>query len=278
MANKKSNNDRAAQARKAAQAQVKAQERRTAAIIGVSVIAVVLLFAGIVYFIVRSSDVPTLDSADAVAPAGADVNGGIPVSGDGVAGTAGPDDVARLDVYLDFMCPICGQFEETNGADIDEMVANGEVALYVHPISILDRYSSGTEFSTRAANAAATVADASPEHFMAFQEAMFANQPEEGSEGLSDTQIADIAVGVGVPQDVADTFTEGTFRKWVVAATDQSSQDGVPGTPTLRMADPGDSFADGRVLEQEKDVMYFQPGTLTQYVADVNAGTVTVTE
>ncbi|WP_084099637.1 thioredoxin domain-containing protein [Demequina sp. NBRC 110051] len=279
MASNKSNkNERAAQARKAAQAQVKAQERRTAAIIGISVIAVILLFAGVVYFIVRSGDVPDLESADAVAPTGADSSGGIPISSDAIAGVAGPEDAARLDVYLDFMCPICGQFEETNGEDIDAMVADGSVALYVHPISILDRYSNGTNFSTRAANAAATVADAAPEHFMAFQTAMFENQPAEGTDGLSDTEIADIAVGVGVPQEVADTFTDGEFTKWVIAATDQSSQDGVPGTPTLRMADPGDSFADGKVLEQENDVMYFQPGALAQYVADVNAGTVTVTE
>ncbi|WP_084128890.1 thioredoxin domain-containing protein [Demequina sp. NBRC 110055] len=277
MASNKSNkNERAAQARKAAQAQVKAQERRTAAIIGVSVIAVILLFAGVVYFIVRSGDVPELDAADA--PTGADLSGGIPISSDAIAGVAGPEDAARLDVYLDFMCPICGQFEETNGEDIDAMIADGSVALYVHPISILDRYSNGTNYSTRAANAAATVADAAPEHFMEFQTAMFENQPAENTEGLSDSEIADIAVGVGVPQEVADTFTDGEFTKWVIAATDQSSQDGVPGTPTLRMADPGDSFDDGKVLEQENDVMYFQPGALAQYVADVNAGTVTVTE
>lgn len=278
MANKKpQGNDRAAQARKAAQAQMKAQERRTAAIIGISAIAVVLLFAGIVYFIVRSSDIPTLDSDDVVAPAAADVTGGIPVGTGGVAGEDVPEGTARLDIYQDFMCPICGQFEDINAADLDTLREEGDVAIYYHPISILDRYSNGTEFSTRAANAAATVADQAPEAFLAFQAAMYENQPEENSDGLSDDQIASIAVTAGVPQEVADTFVDGTFTKWVIAATDQSNQDGISGTPMMRMADAGDAFADGKVLDQETDVMYFQEGALLEYARAVGAGEIVVT-
>ncbi|WP_084079079.1 thioredoxin domain-containing protein [Demequina sp. NBRC 110057] len=278
MANKKpQKNDRAAQARKAAQAQMKAQERRTAAIIGVSAIAVVLLFAGIVYFIVRSADIPTLDSDDVVAPAAADTSGGIPVGTGGVAGADVPEDAARLDIYQDFMCPICNQFEQINAEDLNTLREAGEVAIYYHPISILDRYSSGTEYSTRSANAAATIADQAPEYFLAFQAAMYENQPAENTEGLTDAQISDIAVSVGVPQEVADTFVDGTFTKWVIAATDQSNQDGISGTPMLRMADAGDSFSEGKVLDQTTDVSYFEEGALLAYGQSVGAGELEVT-
>lgn len=53
-----------------------------------------------------------------------------------------------------------------------------------------------------------------PDKVWDFHNALYVNQPREGTEGLSDVQIADIATGVGVPADVADTFTEGTYRDW----------------------------------------------------------------
>src|SRR5690606_36334013 len=132
-----------------------------------------------------------------------------------------------------------------------------DIQLYIHPISILDHYSQGSKFSTRAANAAATVADAAPEQVVPFLSAMYENQPSEGTTGLSDEQIAQIAIDVGVPEDVAGTFADGRFTKWVIAATDKSSQDGVPGTPAV-MVDRG-------MLDQSV-VPYFQPGALRAHL------------
>jgi protein-disulfide isomerase len=63
----------------------------------------------------------------------------------------------------------------------------------VHSVSILDRLSDGSEYSTRAASASAWVADRAPEQFSAFHESLFADQPEENTPGLSDEQIAQVA-------------------------------------------------------------------------------------
>lgn len=257
-----SKNERAAAARAKAQSQVRAKERRTTVLI-VAVSAVVLaIFAGIVFFIVNSSKVPPLDQANA--PAVASANGGIPVGTSGVAGKDVPTGAVRVDLYQDFMCPICNQFEQTNAADLDALRKAGTIAIYYHPISILDRASSGTNYSTRSANAAAIVADQSPENFLAFQSALYANQPAENSKGLDDATIARIAVGVGVPQSVADTFKSGKFTKWVIAATDRGSQDGVSGTPTVMVG--------GHILQQQ-NVSYFQPGALKAYLQAVADGT-----
>ncbi len=259
MAKNKANgaNDRIAAARKQAQQQVKAQERRTATFIVVGALAVLLLFGGIVYFIVQQSTVPDLGSGEANAPLGADETGGILIGMDGSAGGEAPEDAPRVDVYEDFMCPVCGQFDAVNKDDLDAVRENGDIQLYVHPISILDRNSQGTRFSTRAANAAATVADASPEHFLQFTSLMYQNQPEPGSAGLSDDEIAQIAIEVGVPEDVAATFKDGLFTKWVLAATEQSSKDGVPGTPAVMI--------DRELLDQQV-VPYFQPGALRAHL------------
>ena len=68
-----------------------------------------------------------------------------------------------LDTYIDFMCPICNKFEETYGDEILDLVNNGTITLNIHPIAILDRYSQGTAFSTRAANAMYCVAENDPD-------------------------------------------------------------------------------------------------------------------
>ncbi|WP_062136256.1 DsbA family protein [Demequina aestuarii] len=250
-------NDKVAAARKQAQQQVKAQERRTVALIVAGVAVVALIFGGIVWYIIDQASVPDLESGDAVAPLGADETGGILIGMDGEAGGEAPADAPRLDIYEDFMCPVCGQFEQINKDDIDAMREAGDIQLYVHPISILDHTSQGSKFSTRAANAAATVADAAPAHIVPFMSAMYENQPAEGTTGLSDEQIEQIAVEAGVPENVASTIDEGRFTKWVIAATDRSSQDGVRGTPSV-MVD--------RVMLDQAEVPYFQPGALKTHI------------
>ncbi len=94
-----------------------------------------------------------------------------------------------LATYIDFMCPICGDFEELYGPTIEGLVDDGSITLNIHPISILDRASQGTKFSTRAANAMYCVAVADADASLPFMKAMFDNQPAEGTSGLTDEQI-----------------------------------------------------------------------------------------
>ncbi|SEJ38436.1 DsbA family protein [Demequina mangrovi] len=262
--------DARAAAKAQAQAQVRAQERRTMLMIVAGSVVGLALFAGLIFFIVNQSKVPELGTEGATEPASADATGGIPVGTGGVAGADVPTDVTRVDIYLDFMCPICNVFEQTNADDLDEMREAGDIAVYYHPISILDRYSNGTSFSTRSAGAAGVVAHLAPEHFLDFSAAMFANQPEENSDGLSDDEIEQIALSVGVPEDVAASLDDDGMLKWATAATEQSSQDGMRGTPTVRVSETGD-FADGVILNETGNddapsVDYFTAGNLKAYL------------
>lgn len=179
--------------------------------------------------------------ADVTSPAPANDKGGIPVSADGV-GSVGDGDV-DLTIYFDYMCPYCGQFDATNAADLDAMIEEGGVTVTYHPISILDRLSAGSSYSTRTANATAIVADQAPEQLTAFVTALFEDQPAEGTSGRTDAEIAEVAESVGVPAEVTATFTdtedgtfatqdedavEGTWRTfapWVAAATNQAGID-----------------------------------------------------
>jgi protein-disulfide isomerase len=166
------------------------------------------------------------------------------------------DDAAPVTValYYDYMCPACGAFEQANGDELDRLVEEGTARVELRPISFLDAQSRGTEYSTRSANAIATVADGAPENVWEFHRALYEAQPEEGSEGLSDDEIAQLATDAGVPSDVVDRFTEGTFTGWVAAATEASSEAGVEGTPTV--------LIDGEVFEGE----VYEPGVLTEAI------------
>lgn len=185
------------------------------------------------------------DLSQVESPANSTDDGGIPMGAEGVAGTDNGAEAVEIGVYLDYMCPICGTFEETNGETLDALRESGDVTVVVHPVSILDRTSQGSQFSTRAAAAAAFVADRAPEAMNQFNTLMFENQPAEGTEGLTDEQIADLAEQAGAPADVAAQIADGTaaetYADWVATATSLVTQDealsnpqsGGFGTPTI---------------------------------------------
>ncbi|PWD51893.1 disulfide bond formation protein DsbA [Serinibacter arcticus] len=251
-----------AQAEKMRRAQDAREKRSRNILIGVLGGIVVLVVAvGIVIW--SQSQRTLLDAFDGNAPSTADNHAGITVGAEGEAGTVN-DGAPVMQVYVDFMCPYCGDFEEANAADLEELRAAGDLTVTYHIMSNLDQLSQGTNFSTRAANAAATVANDSPEHFVAFVEAMFVNQPEENTAGLSDEEMAAIAVEVGVPQSVADTFSAGTYNEWVGVGTSQANREGVRGTPTVKI--------DGDNLPET--VNYYNAGALAAYLTEQGAGDV----
>lgn len=214
------------QARAAAQARARRRNRLLAAGGGLVIVGLVVAIVVTLVNAGGRSDVAD-PGKPVVAPAGATANGALMI------GQASAP--VRLEVFLDYMCPFCGRFERTNGADVERLVADGTVRLELYPLSFLDRTSAGTRYSTRAANAVATVADRAPDRLLAFHTALFANQPEEGSRGPSDDEIGDLARRAGVPEDVVVTFTEGTFEPWIVKFTEAAFASGISATPTVRI-------------------------------------------
>ncbi|WP_448631273.1 DsbA family protein [Cellulomonas soli] len=192
---------------------------------------------------------------DVTAPAPGDASGGVPVSNDGV-GTVGDGDVV-VQVYMDFMCPYCGLFDRANSGELDKFVESGDVTVTYHVLSFLDYASQGTNFSTRAANAAAVVADQAPDQYTAFISAIYANQPEENSEGLSDTEIGQLALDAGVPQSVVDAFT--TTVTGTYSTQDSADADPVEHTGTWRTFAP---WVDAVTGQAQADLPKLQTPTI----------------
>jgi protein-disulfide isomerase len=201
--------------------------QRWAFIVGGVVIAGLLVAIAFVVATSSKKETPTTISTSGplVVPAGATADGAL------VSGKA--DAPVKLDIYLDYMCPYCGRFEQANGAEIERLVGDGTVLLHQHPLAFLDRASQGTQYSTRAANAVSTVADKAPDKLLPFNNALYANQPEEDTPGLTDDKIAELARGVGVPDSVVDTFTDRIFVPWVAQSTEKAFASGISGTPTV---------------------------------------------
>ena len=143
------------------------------------------------------------------------------------------DAPVRVDVYQDFMCPYCQRFEQANGPGLKQLVDAGTIRLEIHPMSFLDRTSQGARYSTRAANAFVTVAQADPDRILAFNRALYDNQPAEGTTGLTDAQLATLAQDVGVAPSVTDTFGQLSHEQWVADGTQADFASGVTGTPTV---------------------------------------------
>jgi protein-disulfide isomerase len=149
----------------------------------------------------------------------------------------------NMQLYVDYLCPFCGQFEKTDGDYISSILENGAATVEIHPMSILDRASQGTKYSTRSANAAACVANYSPNQFYAFHRLLFANQPAEQTSGLTDDQLIALTVKAKVKSSgkIATCIRDQQFKAWVKEASDRVNNDGVPnsdqkdftGTPTV---------------------------------------------
>ena len=233
--------DEARQRARELRAEQERKARRSRRLLIGAVVAFVLVVAAGVAAIVVQGNKSLLDSVSAT-PAHTTEEGAVTLGSDLVAGATNPG-APVVDVYFDYTCSYCGEFERVNGEDLNEATAAGEVTLALHPVSILDRSGDFSAFSGRAAQAAVSVAHGAPEAFLDFHEAMYALWADavaggavEGGNGggePTDADIAAAALEAGVPQDVVDRFTDRTYTEWIEANTAQFGRDGYTGTPTV---------------------------------------------
>ncbi|MEV8249301.1 thioredoxin domain-containing protein [Microbacterium sp. NPDC076768] len=201
--------------------------------IGVS-IAVVVVLVAIAGVVVLLNNQATAPGATPAANDTFNAEEGAVSFGDG------EDTIA---VFVDFQCPACQAFETQFGADMEAAAADGRITLEYHPIAILDRFSQGTDYSSRSAGAAFCVAESNPEAYLDFSKALFDNQPAENSSGLTNDEIAAFATQVGA-DDAVSCITDETYRKYGAA---QAQSNEIASTPTvdvngtrLNLQDPTD--------------------------------------
>jgi protein-disulfide isomerase len=269
------NQRRAAARERAAKARLQQKRRQRGLRLGLQVgLGVVLLAA---------ATVVTLVLVDSTKPAGPGPSsmpqGGITISqgmtpGSGAAGStasaspsestsasAGAEPV-RITMYVDYLCPFCGQFEKANSDYIEGLVESGVATVDIHPIAILANRSQGTKYSLRAANAAACVAQSSPDQFFAVNRALFAAQPEENTPGLTDAQLKKVVggvAGISAKSTIASCIDDQRYGKWVDERTTAVSGGDIPGSSLKDF--PGTPL----VLVNGQQYEYSQPFTNEEF-------------
>ena len=232
-----SKNERRDAAREKAREERLRQQRRERrnkvvlqATIGVVIVAIVAIVAVVIVNSVRPPGPGPRNMA----------NGGITIQGAklSVAKTAAPsadatptpqptptDGKVLIQAYEDFGCPACQSFEQTYGAQVKQLITSGAAVVQYHPVAILDNRFTDNSYSTRSANAAAAVANYSPDAYVAFHELLYrtAVQPKEGGAGLTDDRLIAL-VKQAKASDVAQitkAIREQRFKSWVQARTDE---------------------------------------------------------
>ena len=84
-----------------------------------------------------------------------------------------PDAKVTMDLWVDYSCPHCQEFEADSNDVITQKVASGGLKVNYHNIQIV------TAYGTQAGSAAACVATYAPESWWAFNAALYANHSAE---------------------------------------------------------------------------------------------------
>ena len=197
---------------------------------------------------------PTPDSSEAEAPA---------------EPTAEPTTAQKVDIhiYVDYLSDDAGEFERANARQLTNWISEGAVTVTYHPVALLTASSNGTKYSLRAAAAAACVATHSPDQFYAFNHDLLDDQPEVNTDGLSDSELADLAGAVGVDntKTVRSCIQDGDYLTWAKEATTRALEGPLPGSDDLVLASTPMIVANGEAYVGALD----DPAEFSQFVLTV---------
>lgn len=246
-ARQRSARDRLAEERKR---QAQAAARRRALLITLSGLAVLALVVGITVFVTTRKEARTQQATaytGQLAPVSRNADGSITMARAGVT-------APQLEIFEDFQCPICKEFENTSGGTIKRLAAEGKVKVVYRPFQLFQDEPLSSN-SRRAANAALC---APAGKWVSFHDALYKFQPPEGKAGYSDKDLVAWGGDLGVTGSayatcVNDTQKAGQIDQMTKYATQTRK---VTGTPSV--------FLDGHPLDLQSQLL--NPTALAQAV------------
>jgi protein-disulfide isomerase len=198
-----------------------------------AVIAGVVILAVVVAIVIGNNSKSSTSASGNVVPVGVvgGTGGGILV--DPAAANA---KVPTVDVYVDFQCPVCGNFEKSFGPTLTKMAKAAQIKYVVHMMTFLDA-NLGNDASKRATNAAACAADAGK--FGEYHSAVFAAQPVKEGDGYTNAQLTEFAQTAGITGPALTTWQKctdsGQHNQYVTDVADTSGRAGINQTPTVKL-------------------------------------------
>ena len=145
------------------------------------------------------------------------------------------DGVPKVEVFLDYQCPVCKQFETQFGTTLDDMATKGEIQLIYRTMTFLDN-KLRNDSSLKAGIAAACADNAGA--YSAYHNAIFAGQPTNEGTGYTTQQLrVDFAGTAGITGDKLTGFQQcydsRTTQSFVEGTNEKAAADGVNSTPTI---------------------------------------------
>lgn len=136
-------------------------------------------------------------------------------------------------VYVDYMCPACGAFEQQYGSMLENYVGSGDVNLQVYPLNFLDGQSLGSKYSTRAGNLFACVVEDQPDKAFDLHNRLLSQevQPREQTSGLSNDELLEQAKdsGVDVTDEIKQCVKDVRFGSFIATNYKTVSEVGIQG-------------------------------------------------
>lgn len=240
--------------RRQQQAQARAKRFQRVIIVGAIVLAVVVVGVFGTIFVSQMNKGSTASSGanpgNPAVPlnATADKDGIIVNPGKFAAG------VPKVEIFLDYQCPICKQFEGTFGSTLDEMAGKGEIQLIYRTMTFLDNNLRND--SSLKAGIAAACADNSGK-YSAYHNAIFAGQPTTEGTGYTTQQLrVDFAGTAGITGTALSTFQQCYDNRvtsgFVQGTNEAAAKDQVNATPTIMVN--GTKLDNNTVFQSSVDV------------------------
>jgi protein-disulfide isomerase len=188
-----------------------------------AVVVIAVVVVGVAVF--QSQKNKSSGYAGALAPLSRQADGSIVMAKAGVPGPV-------LEVFEDFQCPACKNFEETNGDTVKRLAAEGKVKVIYRPFRLFQMEPVKSN-SQRAANAAEC---APADRWIAFHDLLYKNQPPETQSGFSNKDLVKWAKEAGIGDAAFGTcLNSGAKNSLVEQATRFATTAGIQGTPTLHL-------------------------------------------
>lgn len=228
----KSAREKAAEARAAAEASDKRRRMIINVSIGAVLLVVVAALVGGAWVTKQSSQEAAQPSADAVLPTGAFASG-TPYQY-GIEWTTDAADKPTLEIWEDFQCPACRDFEAAFGPTVQEIVKKNDAQVIFRSTSFLDDRFPGDN-SKRAAAAYGCAVDAGEGE--TYHNVVYANQPATEGDGYTEQQLLDFGTQAGITGEAKATFDQCVkdkkYLQWAANGTQTMQELGIPGTPSV---------------------------------------------
>jgi len=192
----------------------------------IGTVLAVLVVAVVVGVLVQNSRTSTY-SAATQSPAGTTQAGNLVIP---VGATNAP---STITVYEDPRCPACGEYEKDFHTTVNQMLAQGKIAIQYHVVSFIDRHDNGSG-SKNGANALACAQNVGKFHD--YHDVLYANQPDETVDTWADkSKLIALAKQVpGLDSPAFESCVNGnTFGAWVTAVETGFDKSGYSSTPTI---------------------------------------------